>query len=131
MIDGLTPEEWKLLKAPLKDVMDYRLLTVLYEKRISSIRAANAAYRPIKYISVPMPISDGMPGGVNGIINHADGKHYDSKSEFRKATRRAGCYEVGTDIKEVNYKTPLERGVRGDFNVKPQLKDAVHKVLGA
>lgn len=72
---------------------------------------------------------DDLRAGVNGIVNHADGKRYDSKSEFRKATRRAGCYEVGNDVKprDIDWKTPLERGVQGDFNVRPALKDALHK----
>lgn len=72
---------------------------------------------------------DDLPGGVNGMVNHADGKKYDSKASFRKATRRAGCYEVGTDIKpdDVNWKTPAARGVRGDFNVAPALRQALQQ----
>lgn len=72
-------------------------------------------------------VSDDL--GVNGIINHADGKRYDSKSAFRKATRRAGCYEVGNDVKsrDVEWKPPIERGVRGDYNVAPALKEALQK----
>lgn len=129
-IDGLTAEEWKILKTPLKDVQDHRLHTALNEKRLQTIRAANRSYQPVKYIPIPLPvISDALPGGVNGIVNHADGHCYDSKSEFRKATRRAGCYEMGNDVKDVNYKTPLERGIRGDFNVRPHLKSAMEKVL--
>lgn len=38
-------------------------------------------------------ISDGQP-----LLRHmADNKYYDSKSEFRKATKRAGCIEVGNE----------------------------------
>lgn len=38
-------------------------------------------------------ISDGM-----GYTRHmADNKYYDSKSAFRKATKRAGCIEVGNE----------------------------------
>ena len=40
-------------------------------------------------------ISDDMPS----LVNHADGNRYDSKSRFRRATRAAGCYEVGSDAK--------------------------------
>lgn len=39
-------------------------------------------------------ISDIMPETKH----MADGKYYTSKSEFRKATRRAGCVEVGNDV---------------------------------
>lgn len=38
-------------------------------------------------------ITDEMPPTVN----HADGNIYTSKHEFRRATRRAGCYEVGNE----------------------------------
>lgn len=72
---------------------------------------------------------DDLKAGVNGIVNHADGKRYDSKSEFRRATRRAGCHEVGNDVKprDINWKPPIERGVQGDFNVRPALKEALQK----
>lgn len=72
--------------------------------------------------------SDGL-GGVEGILNHADGKRYDSKSNYHRALREKGCRVVGNDWNNSSYKTPLERGVRGDFNVRPQLREAVQKVL--
>lgn len=46
----------------------------------------------------------------------ADGKMYSSKSEFRKATRRAGCVEVGNDksFMEMKPRKPaqLDKGQR-------------------
>ena len=46
---------------------------------------------------VPSIISDTM-----GPLKHmADGKMYDSRSEFRKATKAAGCIEIGNEIKTV------------------------------
>lgn len=69
-------------------------------------------------------------GGVDGILNHADGKHYDSKSQYERAVRAKGCRVVGNDWNNAQYKTPLERGVRGDFNVRRELKQAVEKVIG-
>lgn len=39
-------------------------------------------------------ISDGMEPAKN----HADGRVYDSKRAFSKATRRAGCVEVGNEV---------------------------------
>lgn len=38
-------------------------------------------------------------------FNHADCKYYDSKSQFRKATRAAGCHEVGNDYENTEYAT--------------------------
>lgn len=47
--------------------------------------------------SAPYVISDTME-----MTRHmADGKHYSSKSQFRKATRAAGCYEVGNETKAI------------------------------
>ncbi len=73
---------------------------------------------------------DSIGEGVQGILNHADGKKYDSKSQYERALRAKGCRVVGNDWNNATYKTPLERGVRGDFNVRPQLKEAVQKVMG-
>lgn len=79
--------------------------------------------------SVRGVIRDDLPGGVNGMISHADGKRYDSKSSYERSVRARGCRVVGNDWNNATYKTPAERGVRGDFNVRPQLKEAVQKVL--
>ena len=74
--------------------------------------------------------SDYLPGGVNGILNHADGKRYDSKSQYERAVKAKGCHVVGNDWNNAKLpSTPIERGIRGDFNVRPQLKEAVNKVL--
>ena len=74
--------------------------------------------------------SDRLGSDVNGILNHADGKRYDSKSQYERAVRAKGCRIVGNDWNNATYKMPSERGVRGDFNVRPQLKQAVEKVFG-
>jgi hypothetical protein len=50
--------------------------------------AANAPKKAPNVISDTMPETRHM----------ADGKYYSSKSEFRKATRSAGCVEVGNDV---------------------------------
>ena len=47
--------------------------------------------------NAPYVISDTMD-----LTRHmANGLHYTSKSEFRKATRAAGCVEVGTETKTI------------------------------
>jgi hypothetical protein len=38
-------------------------------------------------------------------FNHSDCKYYDSKSQFRKATRAAGCHEVGNDYENTEAAT--------------------------
>lgn len=74
--------------------------------------------------------SDTLPGGVNGILNHADGKRYDSKSQYERAVKAKGCRVVGNDMNNASWKPPIERGIRGDFNVRPQLREAVQRVVG-
>lgn len=45
----------------------------------------------------PTVISDTLPGGINGIRNHADKRIYDSKSAYYKGVRRAGCEIIGNE----------------------------------
>jgi hypothetical protein len=74
---------------------------------------------------------DTLGDNVNGILNHADGKHYDSKSQYNRAVRNAGCRVVGNDFNNIKpWQSPSARGVRGDFNVRPQLKQALEQVRG-
>ncbi|MBJ7343058.1 MAG: hypothetical protein JHC46_05670 [Solirubrobacteraceae bacterium] len=42
-------------------------------------------------------ITDDLKAGVNGLMNHADGRMYDGKRAFEAATRRAGGVTVGND----------------------------------
>jgi len=46
------------------------------------------------YVDATHVITDNM----DQLRNMADGKYYDSKSEFRKATKAAGCIEYGSEI---------------------------------
>jgi hypothetical protein len=69
-------------------------------------------------------------GGSDGVFNHADGKRYDSKSQYERAVRANGCRVVGNDLNNQTWKTPLERGVSGDFNARAQLQQAIQKVMG-
>lgn len=73
--------------------------------------------------------SDTLPGGVNGLVNHADGKRYDSKSEFTKAVKARGCEIVGNDMNNAEWKPPIERGIRGDYNARKELRDAIQRTL--
>lgn len=73
--------------------------------------------------------SDSLAGGVNGIFNHADGKRYDSKSQYERAVKAKGCRVVGNDFNNAQWKPPSERGIQGDFNVRPQLREAVQKAF--
>lgn len=129
--DGLTEEEWKTLHTPLGSVGSKTLMQEIIrinDKRITAVRAENEKFTPRKRAPLKgaAVISDDL--GTHGVLNHADGKRYDSKSEFRKATKRAGCVEIGNE-KPKDWKPPEARpgGVQGDFDVKPALKQALQQ----
>lgn len=117
----------ELLKKPLKDMNKEERATAfsLFDKKVQEVAEENRSFKA--KVRPPMVLGDDL--GLRGVFNHADGKRYDSKSEFNKAVRAKGCRVIGNDWKDTKYKTPLERGVRGDFNVRPQLRNAVQKVM--
>ena len=67
------------------------------------------------HLPSPMLIRDDMDAAVNP----ATGMLYESKSAFRKATRAAGCYEVGNDAPnqggEPAYEAGPDRELAGDI----------------
>jgi hypothetical protein len=69
----LTPEEW--------------------ERERVDLRKKNQSQ-----LSKPNVISDVM----DTTLNHADCKHYDSKSKYYRAVKEAGCEVVGNDSSIVN-----------------------------
>lgn len=70
--------------------------------------------------------TDNLPGGVGGMLSHADGKRYDSRSNYEKAVKMSGCVVVGNDWNNKYYKRPE---VRGDFNVREQMRPIVNNIL--
>lgn len=58
--------------------------------------------------AAPNVISDNM----DGLKHHGTGKITDSKSEFRKMTRAAGCIEMGNDSLPARKPIPLDRRQR-------------------
>jgi hypothetical protein len=53
----------------------------------------DVSYQPYVEAKSPYVIQDTM----DALRNHADGRMYDSKSEFRRATKRAGYEEMGNE----------------------------------
>jgi hypothetical protein len=58
----------------------------------------------------PSVRSDSLPGGVNGMMGHADGRMYDSKAAYYASVRRAGC-EIVADDASMNPEYLAEREV--------------------
>lgn len=47
----------------------------------------------------PHVIGDDLPGGVKGMLSHADGRMYDSKSRYRAEVKARGYVEIGNETK--------------------------------
>ncbi len=60
--------------------------------------------------SKPMVISDDL--GKEGVLNHADGKMYDSKTAYEAAVKAAGCEIVGNDAPRKNETKELSKNER-------------------
>jgi hypothetical protein len=58
-----------------------------------------------KQYAAPLYVADEAIHVISDTMDHlrhmADGKYYDSKSQFRKATRAAGCFEIGNEVATV------------------------------
>lgn len=63
--------------------------------------------------AAPMVISDDL--GKDGVLNHADGKLYDSKSEYYGAVKAAGCEVVGNDKPDTGEKKLSRRERKQDI----------------
>lgn len=75
-------------------------------------------------IASPSVISDDL--GMHGILNHADGRKYDSRSAYVKAVRAAGCEIVGDD-------KSFERPPKKEYvpeGVAQSIKDAYDRHAG-
>ena len=56
----------------------------------------------------------------------ANGKTYDSKSQFRRATKEAGCIEVGNEVKTLM--TPRKRVELSRSQRIDNIKHAIYKI---
>lgn len=67
--------------------------------------------------------------GVNGLLNHADGKIYDNRSMYYKAIEKKDCHIIeGGELEK--HRNPQARETRGDFNVSKELRRAIQQHLG-
>lgn len=73
----------------------------------------------------PSVISDYIAGPGGELRNMADGKMYDSKSEYRKSLKAHGMVEMGSDAP-----TEGRKEQRGDYDCTKELKEAIQQHLG-
>lgn len=62
--------------------------------------------------------------GTQGILCHADNKMYDSRTKYYQAIKAANCH-----IAEPDSRPTVRKEVRGDFNIRKELKSAVQQHL--
>lgn len=100
----------------------YRIDDKIYKAALSGLIEKHIPAKPQEagvYV-----ISDSL--GVHGIMSHADGKHYDSKSSYRKELKANGFIEMGSDAP-----TKPRTELRGDFsNMKRDIARAYDQVMG-
>lgn len=61
--------------------------------------------------------------GMDAIMNHADGMMYDSRSQYERAVKAAGCVIVGDDIQE-----PKAPEVLSDNDLAKDIKTSIEQV---
>lgn len=59
---------------------------------------------------------------ISPIVNHADGKTYDSKSAYYSALKKSGNVVVEPGM------FPEKRETRGDFNPRKELKEVAQRM---
>jgi hypothetical protein len=94
-----------------------------FDKRVEIIRNINKSYVPKDFGGLPYVIRDDL--GIHGIQSQADGKYYDSKSEYRKSLKRQGYIEMGSDA-------PVERKsqIDGEFVSKREIAETISRLGG-
>lgn len=72
----------------------------------------NGAWMPS--VSAPRPRIAIIRDGMGALRHPATGQMFDSKSEFRRATKDAGCEELGNDVPmHHEYQAPAD--IKGDI----------------
>jgi hypothetical protein len=80
------------------------------------LREEWTAYKPLPASNTAVHvIRDALPGGLDGMVSHADGERYTSKRAYERGVRRAGCEVVGNErtdhIKPPPLHAPREVGM--------------------
>lgn len=119
-LEMLTDSERKIYESPFKNLtLEERLLAFqLRDRKTEWVKKQNEKFVPSKSANQKVyVISDDL--GKDGILNHADGKMYDSKSQYYKAVKEAGCEVLGNDApRESNapqYKNHTEKDIQRDI----------------
>lgn len=98
-----------------KDRIDTKVLLAKERGLVSEYRSI-----PEKKFHAPYVISDDL--GIKGVMNPATGKMHDSKSNYYKDVRAAGCEIMGNDAKVQERTKPM-----GDFDCRKEVAMAIEQ----
>lgn len=115
VVGGLTDHELNLLNTPLSNLSEKDKLDALaaLDKKTKLIEELNKSYVPQVKIGGFYVISD----NIDGVLNHANGKRYDSKSQYYADLKASGHIIVESGMEQ-------KRETRGNFDVAKELKRA-------
>ena len=100
----ITQEEWDFvsnLRIPVSDLTGLWLKKQIIDQKVTQAIESGAVVCVVSESATKQSatniISDYTGGGIDGIQSMADGKYYDSKSQYRKELKRRGLVELGND----------------------------------
>lgn len=116
--DGLTNAEIECLTTPIKDLTPETLLIAIQakDKIIEKNRKENASFVR-NFSGKPFIITD----GIDPIVNHANGKTYDSKSKYYADLKASGHIIVESGMDK-------PRELRGDFDARKDVAKALNQL---
>ena len=119
--EGLTNSEIEYLTTPLAELDKSGLALAIMAKdaHCALIRERNKTFTPDFSARKPFIISDDL--GVNGIVNHANGKVYDSKSKYYADLKASGHMIVESGMDK-------PRETRGDFDARKDVAQALNQL---
>lgn len=119
--EGLTNSEIEYLTTPLAelDKTGIALAISAFDNHVNLIRERNKTFVPEFSARTPYIITDDL--GVQGVLNHANGKVYDSKSKYYADLKASGhvIVESGMD---------RPRETRGDFDARKDVAKALNQL---
>ena len=116
---GLKKDEIALITKPLAHmtVAEVKAAGSIISKLDDMIAKENAKFKKLAKFSAPMVIND----TIDGVLNPATGKRYDSKAKYYADLKATGHMVVEAGMSEKHRET------RGDFDVRKELKQAAQQ----
>jgi len=116
---GLKSDEIALVTKPIANltVLELKQGIAIISKLDGIIAKENAKFKATKGMSRPNVIND----TIDGVLNPATGKRYDSKAKYYADLKATGHMVVESGMHSD------KREIRGDFDVRKELKQAAQQ----